>query len=151
MFSDVRIPEGMPIVVRVDGKGFSKYTERVGFVKPFDSGFSARMVQAMRRLMVELDGVYGHTHSDEISILLKPGSDLFNRRAEKLVSIAAGLVSAEFRECFDARLWLGVGMHGVVDYFSWRQADAASNGLSSWAYWTLRNGGRRRRRPRGHC
>lgn len=140
-FSGMTVLDGMFVVIRVDGKGFSKYTERMGFEKPFDAGFSARMVQTLRRLMVELGAVYGHTHSDEISVLLKPGMDLFNRRAEKLISVSAGLASAEFGECFDARLWLGVDAARVVDYFSWRQADAVSNGLSSWAYWTLRQDG----------
>lgn len=140
-FSRMTVLDGMFVVVRVDGKGFSKYTERMRYAKPFDEGFSARMVKTMKRLMVELGAVYGHTHSDEISVLLKPDTDLFNRRAEKLISVSAGLASAEFGECFDARLWLGVDRARVVDYYSWRQADAASNGLSSWAYWTLRNSG----------
>jgi tRNA(His) guanylyltransferase len=29
----------------------------------------------------------------------------------------------------------------VVDYFRWRNEDAARNALNSWCYWTLRNDG----------
>lgn len=140
-FSGITVLDGMFVVIRVDGRGFSKYTERAHYGKPFDERFSARMVMAMKKLMVEFNAAYGHTHSDEISILLKPNFDLFNRRAEKLVSVAAGVASMSFGEAFDARLWLGVDTDRAVDYFSWRQADAASNGLSSWAYWTLRHEG----------
>jgi tRNA(His) guanylyltransferase len=140
-FSGLTVLDGMYIVVRVDGRSFTKYTERARYTKPFDENFSLRMVTAMRRLMVELGAVYGHTHSDEISVLLKPSFDLFNRRPEKLVSVSAGITSASFGECFDARLWLGVDLDRVIDYFSWRQADAASNGLASWAYWSLRKAG----------
>lgn len=130
--------EGMYIVIRCDGRSFTKYTEHARYVKPFDEAFSARMVSAMRALLVDFDAVYAHTHSDEISVLLKPDTAMFNRRAEKLASVAAGVVSAEFGQAFDARLWLGVDLDRVVDYFSWRQADAAANGLASWAYWSLR-------------
>ncbi|WP_020524067.1 hypothetical protein [Catelliglobosispora koreensis] len=28
-----------------------------------------------------------------------------------------------------------------MDYFSWRQADAARNALNGWCYWTLRENG----------
>src|SRR5438128_10639903 len=30
----------------------------------------------------------------------------------------------------------------VVDYFRWRQADAARCGLNGWCYWTLRKSGK---------
>lgn len=135
------ILDGMYIVIRCDGRSFTKYTERMRYEKPFDQRFSDKMVLAMKALMVDFNAVYGHTHSDEISVLLKPDTTMFNRRAEKLVSVAAGLVSAKFGEAFDARLWLGVDLARVVDYFSWRQADAASNGLASWTYWSLRKTG----------
>ena len=29
----------------------------------------------------------------------------------------------------------------MIDYFRWRQADAARNALHSWCYWTLRKSG----------
>lgn len=71
----------------------------------------------------------------------------FGRRVEKVLSTSAGLASAAFTKeaalagHFDSRVWLGAGLEEVVDYFSWRQADAARNGLNAWCYWTLRNQG----------
>ncbi len=38
----------------------------------------------------------------------------------------------------------GVGVADVVDYFSWRQADAARCALNGWCYWTLRKAGQSR-------
>src|SRR5207248_7968299 len=43
-----------------------------------------------------------------------------------------------------ARLWVSVGVADVVDYFSWRQADAARRALNGWGDWTLRKQGQSR-------
>lgn len=141
-YSTMIVPKGRLIMVRVDGRGFTKYTATAGYDKPFDIKFSTHMVRCAKRLLVELGGVYATTHSDEISVLLHPKVEMFNRRTEKLASVSAGLVSAEFGQAFDGRLSLAVNMREVVDYFSWRQADAKSNFLSSLAYWTLRKKGK---------
>jgi tRNA(His) 5'-end guanylyltransferase len=132
---------GWPIL-RVDGRGFTAYTARAGYDKPFDPKFRDQMVRCARLLLVEMDGVYATTHSDEISVAMHPGSGLFNRRAEKLASLAAGIVSAEFGQAFDGRVSVANYTTEVADYFSWRQADAGSNALSSLAYWTLRKKGK---------
>jgi tRNA(His) 5'-end guanylyltransferase len=66
---------------------------------------------------------------------------------EKVISVSAGLASAAFTQAcgepahFDGRIWLGVNEDEVIDYFHWRQADAARNALHSWCYWTLRKSG----------
>jgi tRNA(His) 5'-end guanylyltransferase len=133
-------------VIRVDGKGFSKFTE-AHFEKPFDERFGGYMVRAAEALLVALGGVYAYTESDEISVLLPREWDLYDREVEKAVSIAAGTASAAFTlacgeaAVFDARVWLGATDDLVADYFRWRQADAARCALNGWAYWTLRKGG----------
>ena len=38
-------------------------------------------------------------------------------------------------------MWVGVTEGDVVDYFRWRQTDAARCALNGWAYWTLRQEG----------
>ena len=98
-------------------------------------------------LVTELDGRFGYTYSDEVSVVLPPQHALFGRGVEKLVSVSAGLASAMFTHDagrpahFDARLWIGARAEDVVDYLSWRQGDAASSSLTNWCYWTLINGG----------
>lgn len=85
------------------------------------------MVAAAEALVVELEGSYAYTESDEISVLLSPRWDLFDRSVEKLVSVSAGIASAAFTHAcgepahFDSRVWLGTGVSDVVDYFRWQR------------------------------
>lgn len=145
-FHSLTVPVGSWIVVRVDGRGFSRLTQR-RFSKPFDDRFSAIMTDTARSLLTELGARYAYTQSDEISVLLDSSADLFGREVEKLVSISAGLASASFTQaagepaCFDGRIWMGASLADVVDYLCWRQADAARCAVNGWAYWTLRNEG----------
>jgi tRNA(His) 5'-end guanylyltransferase len=153
-FHGLTVLPGAWTVLRLDGRGFSRLTDE-HFDKPFDQRFSDLMVTTAQALLTELGARYAYTESDEISLLLDPGSDLFGRRVEKLVSVSAGLASATFTQAagqpahFDSRLWLGVGVGEVVDYFSWRQADAARCALNGWCYWTLRKAGRSRQQATG--
>jgi len=139
------LPETWP-VIRVDGRGFSKFTEG-HFAKPFDARFHEIMCSVSERLLVELQALYVYTESDEISVLLPRDTDLFDRELEKLITVSAGLASATFTQgCgevahFDGRLWLGPSARHVVEYFRWRQADATRCCLNGWCYWTLRKEG----------
>ena len=134
------------MVLRVDGRGFSKFTQS-RFEKPFDERFHTGMVAAAQRLLVEMHGLYAYTESDEISLLLPRSSRLFDREVEKLVSISAGLASSSLTLSFqaeahcDSRVWVGVSDAQVVQYFRWRQSDAARCCLNGWCYWTLRQAG----------
>lgn len=145
-FHALRVLPGVWTVLRLDGRGFTRFTgER--FEKPFDERFRDLMVQTARTLLEEMHGVYAYTESDEISLLFRPEWDLFDREVEKLVSISAGTASAAFTHAcgepahFDSRVWLGASQELVVDYFRWRQADAGRCALHGWAYWMLRRAG----------
>jgi tRNA(His) guanylyltransferase len=133
-------------VIRLDGRAFSSFTQQ-HFEKPFDARFSDLMVTTATAVLTELGGRYAYTESDEISLLFDPELETFGRSVEKLVSVSAGIASAAFTHAagvpahFDSRLWIGVGVDQVVDYFSWRQADAARCALNGWCYWTLRQQG----------
>jgi tRNA(His) guanylyltransferase len=130
-------------IVRVDGRSFSRLTEE-RYEKPFDERFAGIMISTAESLLTELGGAYAYTESDEISVVLDPQWALFGRSVEKLVSISASTATAAFTLAagvagvFDSRIWLGTGVGDVVDYLSWRQADAARCALSGWCYWTLR-------------
>lgn len=145
-FSNLRLLPGAWTVLRLDGRAFTKFTaER--FAKPFDGRFRDLMVEAASALLKDFCGVYACTHSDEISVAFLPGWELFDRRVEKLVSISAAVVSAAFSRAlgevahFDSRIWQGVSMVDVVDYFRWRQDDSARCALHAWCYWSLRRTG----------
>lgn len=146
-FHELRLLPDAWVVIRVDGRGFSRFTEP-RFDKPFDARFHAMMVAAASALLEQLQGVYAYTESDEISVLLRRDWDQFDRSLEKTVSISAGIASAAFTlACgeaahFDSRVWLGVSDEHVVDYFRWRQSDATRCALNGWCYWTLRKEGK---------
>jgi tRNA(His) guanylyltransferase len=150
-FHSLTVPPSMWAVIRMDGRSFTKLTE-VQFEKPFDLRFSNTMVKTAETMLTELGGVYVYTESDEISLLLDPEYAMFGRKLEKLVSISAGIASATFTLAigepvhFDSRLWIGATTADVVDYFSWRQADAGRAALNAWCYWTLRNEGKTARK-----
>ena len=145
-FHALRVVDGAWPILRIDGRSFTRLTE-TGWEKPFDRRFHEYMIKTTEALMRELHGVYGYTESDEISILLPLSSDLFSREVEKLVSVSAGIASAEFTHHlgkpahFDARVCLAIGSSQVVDYFRWRQSDAGRCCLNGWCYWTLRGEG----------
>lgn len=135
------------LILRLDGRGFSRFTES-RFEKPFDPRFHDVMVQTAQAVLEDLQGVYAYTESDEISVLFPRDWALFDRELEKAVSISAGLTSAAFthasgtRACFDSRALLCSEDEQLFDYFRWRQADAARCALNGWCYWTLRKAGR---------
>lgn len=135
------------IVLRVDGRGFSKFTLDQEFDKPFDPRFRDLMLATTAQLLEDVGGVYAFVESDEISVLLPKDTDFFKRSIEKLVSISAASATATFSIAagtpvhFDSRIWVGDTLDDVVAYFSWRQADARRCCLNGWIYWTLRKQG----------
>jgi tRNA(His) guanylyltransferase len=145
-FHSLRALPGAWIVLRVDGRSFTRLT-RETFEKPFDVRFQVLMVKAAERLLTELAGLYAYTESDEISVLLPQHTQLFDREIEKLVSVSAGLASAAFTAGFgapahfDSRVWTAPSSQDVIDYFRWRQADAARCALNGWCYYQLRKEG----------
>jgi len=145
-FHSLRLLPGAWPIVRVDGRGFSRFTE-ARFEKPFDARFREIMVATATALLEEMDGIYAYTESDEISVLFPPEWDFFDRELEKIVSLSAGIASATFtqtcgeRAHFDSRVLLAVNEEAVSDYFRWRQSDAARCALNGWCYWTLRKAG----------
>jgi tRNA(His) 5'-end guanylyltransferase len=145
-FHSLRLPEGAWTILRLDGRGFSGFTE-TRCQKPFDQEFHGWMTQTTRALLEEFQGVYAYTESDEISLLFGRDWDLFDRELEKAISLSAGLASAVFSlACgtvahFDSRAILAAQDEQVFDYFRWRQADATRCALNGWCYWTLRKAG----------
>jgi tRNA(His) 5'-end guanylyltransferase len=145
-YHSLRFPPGAWVILRLDGRGFSGFTE-TRCEKPFDLHFHGWMTQTAQTLLEEFQGVYAYTESDEISLLFTREWDLFDRELEKAISLSAGVASATFslacgsRAHFDSRAILAAQDEQVVDYFRWRQADASRCALNGWCYWTLRKAG----------
>ena len=139
-------------IFRLDGRGFSSFTKKAGFVKPFDNHFS-NIMNEVTQLLVKQSGfniIYATTHSDEISLLIHPHEDQFGLRREKVVSTLSGLASACFTHAifglprlitidryptFDCR---SISLHDSVqikDYFRWRMLDSKRNAVNSHIYY----------------
>ncbi|CCE85276.1 Piso0_004859 [Millerozyma farinosa CBS 7064] len=143
------------IVIRVDGKGFHKFSEKYEFEKPNDERALKVMNQAALKMMESFPDItvtYGD--SDEYSFLLQKKCNLFERREMKLVSTFASHMSVyymyawnkEFPQkpldpsrlpTFDARAVQYPTFRHVRDYFSWRQVDCHINNLYNTTFWNL--------------
>lgn len=141
---------GIFLVARLDGRGFTQLTKKKHpFEVPFDSVFRDYMVETTKHLMMcGFHVVYGYTQSDEISLLFDWKETAFARKARKYHSILAGEASGKFSVLlgeavsFDCRISELPTRENVIDYFRWRNEDAARNALNAYCYWTMRKQGK---------
>ena len=140
---------GCHIVVRIDGRSFTRLTKQILKLKtPFDEKMLGYMTATVQHLMdCGFGMLYGYTESDEISLLLRLDDNTFGRKTRKLNSVLAGEASAFFSlqvgvpASFDCRVIPLPNAPSVIDYFMWRQEDAHRNAMNAWCYWTLRGEG----------
>ena len=141
------------MVVRVDGRGFTKFCQSMQMEKPND----LRGIQLMNKAATEVvhnfkDIVIAYGDSDEYSFVFKRRANLFNRRKDKITSCVVSLFSASyvfylpqfFKDqvptvipSFDARMVLYPTMESLKDYLSWRQVDCHINNLYNTTFWAL--------------
>jgi tRNA(His) 5'-end guanylyltransferase len=135
----------LPILVRLDGKCFSRWTR--GLRKPYDGRLSDIMTEVTRVLVHETNARIGFTQSDEISLVLYSGSfksQVFcDGRIQKLVSIIASIATAQFnktaairlpshsdrRALFDCRVWTVPTQIEATNAVLWRERDATKNSI----------------------
>ncbi|RMI98374.1 Thg1 C terminal domain-containing protein [Yarrowia lipolytica] len=155
------------IVVRVDGRGFHKFSKFYNFEKPNDLRAIELMNKCAELIVSQFDDVImAYGDSDEYSFLLRRKCSLFERRESKLVSTFASTftsyyvalwgrkaVKSEPRDdsrdsrsnelvihmlpTFDARCVVYPNAQSIRDYFSWRQVDCHINNLYNTTFWTL--------------
>lgn len=151
-------PRRMPLIVRVDGKAFSKLTSSLPD-KPFNRDFISVMESVAMTLCMEVQGAeLAYAQSDEVSVLVHnyktfDSEPWFDNQVQKIVSVAAAVASAAFTaksyrlwqkspediECFDirpayfdARAFV-LPEAEVINYFVWRQQDATRNSVQMLA------------------
>jgi tRNA(His) 5'-end guanylyltransferase len=96
------LPRRTYTIIRIDGKAFHTYTR--GLKQPFDEGLIEDMDATACYLCKNIQGSkFGYVQSDEISILMTDfdaiGTDAwFDGNIQKIVSVAAGLATAEFNK-----------------------------------------------------
>lgn len=143
---DFKLSPRTYILVRIDGKNFSKFTSK--FTKPFDKQFSEAMDETTKFLCEKLHPKFAYTQSDEISLLFTDFENIneefmFDGKVQKIVSISASMAAAKFNEVlsklmpnntnlafFDARIFIIPDFREVFNYFVWRQQDATRNSIS---------------------
>lgn len=148
------LPPSNWIVVRIDGRGFSKLTKKYDFAKPND----VRALDLMNAAAVEVtrslvDIVLAYGQSDEYSFVLHENTSLFDRRAAKLATTIATTFTAEYCmlwsqyfpdtpltrpfPTFDARCVCYPKRRILRDYLCWRQADCHINNLYNTTFWNM--------------
>eukprot|EP00835_Amoeboradix_gromovi_P005232 NODE_474_length_8025_cov_0.281983.p2 type:complete len:254 gc:universal NODE_474_length_8025_cov_0.281983:3035-3796(+) len=134
------------IIVRIDGKNFSKFTEVNEFEKPNDIiGIDAMNSAALHCMKEFLDIKMAYGQSDEYSFLFEPKSNPCNRRTEKLISLMASTFTSKYCSykdwkyppVFDARAVVYPQKIQIMDYFKWRQADCHVNNLYNTVFWRI--------------
>ncbi|KAF9902096.1 hypothetical protein BX616_002031, partial [Lobosporangium transversale] len=142
------------ILVRIDGKGFHRFSAAHEFHKPNDVRALNLMNHAARAVMHELDDILlAFGESDEYSFLFRRSTDLYQRREAKIVSTVVSLFTSAFvyywndyfpemkrplyPPVFDGRAVLYPSEIEVKDYFAWRQADTHINNLFNTSFWAL--------------
>ena len=142
--SDLRAERGGPIVVRLDGKSFSKYTR--GMDRPFDVRLAYIMNETTSFLVKETGAQIGYTGSDEITIILYnkgPQSEhWFGGRLMKISSLTAAMTTAYFNSkslisfpdkpltYFDARAYSVPSIEEAINQLQWRQGSVEKNAVS---------------------
>lgn len=137
----------MPIILRIDGRSFSKYTKNLKLKKPFDKRLADLFIEVSKDIINEFNPKYVYTFSDEINILLEKIP--FNGRIEKIDSVITSFITASFMKhlflnnnefdvdvttlkpvSFDCRI---ITTNNLREYFKWRQDEAWRNCLNSYA------------------
>ncbi|CDU23997.1 related to THG1-protein required for tRNA-His guanylylation at 5` end [Sporisorium scitamineum] len=150
---DSVIPE-THLVVRIDGKGFHKFSKAHNFAKPNDPVALELMNESARYVMSSLKGqiALAFGESDEYSFLLRKSTTLYSRRNSKITTHIVSLFTSAYvfnwskffpeqkllhPPSFDGRMVVYPNEKVVRDYFSWRQADTHINNLYNTTFWAL--------------
>ncbi len=134
-----------PVIIRLDMKAGHTLTRKHFPTKPYCLDFISLMNQTTEYLIENIQNVkLAYVQSDEISLLLCDYDDFqtqawFGNNLQKLVSVSAGMASAEFTRLFqketvvfDARAF-NLTKEEVFNYFLWRSQDCSKNSIQAHA------------------
>jgi tRNA(His) 5'-end guanylyltransferase len=149
-YTSAYVPIDQILCVRIDGKGFSKFTK--GFKKPFDDRLGETMKKTMMTLVKETHASIGYTQSDEITLIYTPKENaseyIFGGKVSKINSILASMATYHFNKFlsdsivvdkpafFDCRAWAVPDLIEASNVLLWRVQDARKNSISSLFRWT---------------
>ena len=146
VYSDLRVPVNSKIIIRLDGRSFHSFAQKMELEKPYDDNFYNVMMEVCKELFEEFSPLFIYTFSDEINILLD--NVPFNGRFEKINSVIASFASSSFtlnynREfskpvAFDSRI-IPIINSDIYDYFKWRQDEAWRNCVNGYGIHFLKS------------
>lgn len=140
------------MVVRLDGKGFHKFSDCHEFEKPNDKRGLDLMTKSAVCVMEEFkEIILAYGESDEYSFVFRKNTNLYKRRSSKILTNVCSLFASsfvfywtDFFSCdlkypptFDGRVVLYPSDKNLRDYLSWRQVDCHINNLYNTTFWTL--------------
>ena len=154
------------IVVRVDGRAFTDFCDAHKFKKPNDMRQIHLMNHAAKEVMASFtDITIAFGQSDECSFVFRKGTNVFNRREDKILSCVLSLFTSSYAlnfvdyfsdlmipqedgtlkqvtrplrtPSFDGRIVLYPSLDDVKAYLSWRQVDTHINNLYNTTFWAL--------------
>lgn len=129
-----RFPPLTPVLARLDGRNFSRYTKNLQ--RPYDMRLSDLMVETTKFLVSESNASCGYTQSDEITLAWY-SQTYFDGRVSKMTSVLAAECSTYFtsrafkpgRPVFDCRVWCVPTLDEAANCFLWREQDATKNSI----------------------
>jgi len=141
------------IVVRIDGKGFHKFSDSHKFEKPNSKPALDLMNKCASSVMTEFNEIIlSYGQSDEYSFVFRPDTGVYSRRGSKIVTNIVSLFASNYvfhwssyfpdqpliyPPSFDGRSVLYPTIKNLRDYLSWRQADCHINNLYNTTFWAL--------------
>ncbi|MCJ1322904.1 tRNA-His guanylyltransferase [Xylographa vitiligo] len=136
--SDILLPLTY-IVVRIDGRGFHKFSSKYGFKKPNDRRALDLMNAAATGVLKELSDIcFAYGFSDEFSKILTTVVSSFTSYYTYLWSLYFSTKPlTPPLPSFDGRAVLYPAERPLRDYICWRQVDCHINNLYNTTFWAL--------------
>lgn len=101
--TDYKLLPRVPIVICINGRGFSKVTQLLD--KPYCPKFSECIISTMLRLCTDVEGaLFGYQFNDEIVIVARNDQSndttpWYDNRLQKICSVTSAVATMHFNEC----------------------------------------------------
>ena len=147
-----RLPADRPWIVRLDGRGFHRWTK--GLDAPFDDDLRESMVEMTRQVMGDAGAEHAYTQSDEATLVMSTrarSEEAFGGKLQKIVSLLASRASVAFNQemrrrrpehmlrageaTFDARVFAVPDDEGARIALEDRRRDCRRNAVQSVGHW----------------
>ncbi|KAG7568644.1 tRNAHis guanylyltransferase catalytic domain [Arabidopsis thaliana x Arabidopsis arenosa] len=146
------------IIIRIDGRDFSRFSQVHKFEKPNDETALNLMNSCASSVLEEYpDIVFAYGYSDEYSFVFKKTSRFYQRRASKILSLVASFFAAvyvtkwkeffprrklEYAPSFASKAVSCASVDVLQAYLAWRQHDCHISNQYDTCFWMLVKSGR---------